>query len=165
MATIVKTPAGKWKAVIRKHGWPTASKTFRVQKDALTWARRTEDEMERGVYIDRSHSERLTFDKALSRYTYEQVLAYEVARELINSHIADCSAAIYDEEEATAPDADRIREIGERMSSLIHEREELDMTDDAAVSAVVAKYHRRPRPRGGRAPSRNVRFQTVPGGN
>lgn len=73
MATIVKTPAGKWKAVIRKHGWPTASKTFRVQKDALTWARRAEDEMERGVFIDRSHSERLTFDKALSRYLSEVV--------------------------------------------------------------------------------------------
>jgi len=73
LATIVKTPAGKWKAVIRKHGWPTASKTFRVQKDALTWARRAEDEMERGVFIDRSHSERLTFDKALSRYLSEVV--------------------------------------------------------------------------------------------
>lgn len=73
MATIVKTPAGKWKAVIRKHGWPTASKTFRVQKDALTWARRAEDEMERGVFIDRGHSERLTFDKALSRYLSEVV--------------------------------------------------------------------------------------------
>lgn len=73
MATIVKTPAGKWKAVVRKHGWPTASKTFRVQKDAITWARRAEDEMERGVFIDRSHSERLTFDKALSRYLSEVV--------------------------------------------------------------------------------------------
>ena len=30
MATIVKTPSGTWKAVIRKQGWPTASKTFRV---------------------------------------------------------------------------------------------------------------------------------------
>ena len=30
-------------------------------------------------------------------YTYEQVLAYEVARELANTHIADYSAAIWDE--------------------------------------------------------------------
>jgi hypothetical protein len=28
LATLVKTVLGKWKAVIRKAGWPTASKSF-----------------------------------------------------------------------------------------------------------------------------------------
>jgi hypothetical protein len=51
MATIVKTPAGTWKAVVRKTGWPTNAKTFRTKRDAADWARRTEDEMVRGVYI------------------------------------------------------------------------------------------------------------------
>ena len=51
MATIVKTPAGTWKAVVRKTGWPTNAKTFRTKRDAEDWARRTEDEMVRGVYI------------------------------------------------------------------------------------------------------------------
>jgi hypothetical protein len=60
MATIVKTPAGTWKAVIRKTGWPTNAKTFRTKRDAEDWSRRTEDEMVRGVYIQRSGSERLT---------------------------------------------------------------------------------------------------------
>ncbi|RUJ39642.1 hypothetical protein IPC369_20560 [Pseudomonas aeruginosa] len=59
MATIVKTPAGTWKAVVRKTGWPTNTKTFRTKRDAEDWARRTEDEMVRGVYIQRSGSERL----------------------------------------------------------------------------------------------------------
>lgn len=68
MATIVKTPAGTWKAVIRKTGWPTNAKTFRTKRDAEDWARRTEDEMVRGVYIQRSGSERMTLDKALGRY-------------------------------------------------------------------------------------------------
>lgn len=49
MATIVKTEAGTWKALVRKTGWPTNTKTFRTKRDAEDWARRTEDEMVRGV--------------------------------------------------------------------------------------------------------------------
>lgn len=71
MATIVKTPAGTWKAVIRKTGWPTNAKTFRTKRDAEDWSRRTEDEMVRGVYIQRSGSERLTLEKALQQYLRE----------------------------------------------------------------------------------------------
>lgn len=71
MATLVKTPSGTWKAVIRKHGWPTTAKTFRTKRDAEDWSRRTEDEMVRGVYIQRGASERLTFAAALDRYLSE----------------------------------------------------------------------------------------------
>lgn len=71
MATLVKTPSGSWKAVIRKHGWPTTAKTFRIKRDAEDWARRTEDEMVRGVYIQRRGSARLTFAKAMERYLRE----------------------------------------------------------------------------------------------
>lgn len=34
MATLVKTPSGTWKAMIRKTGWPTVAKTFRTNPDA-----------------------------------------------------------------------------------------------------------------------------------
>lgn len=71
MATIVKTPSGTWKAVIRKTGWPTSSKTFRTKRDAEDWARRTEDEMVRGVYIQRAPGERMTLQSALTRYLRE----------------------------------------------------------------------------------------------
>ena len=71
MATLVKTPSGAWKAVIRKTGWPTSIKSFRTKRDAEDWARRTEDEMVRGVFIDRAASGRMTFDKALDRYLSE----------------------------------------------------------------------------------------------
>jgi len=71
MATIVKTPSGTWKAVIRKQGWPTSSKTFRTRRDAQDWARKSEDEMVRGVYIDRAPSERMTLRSALARYLVE----------------------------------------------------------------------------------------------
>src|SRR5690554_7721785 len=71
MATLVKTPSGTWKAVIRKTGWPTTAKTFRTKRDAEDWARRTEDEMVRGVYIERGPPERMTLEAALKRYLPE----------------------------------------------------------------------------------------------
>ncbi len=71
MATIVKTPSGTWKALIRKTGWPTNIKTFRTKRDAEDWARRTEDEMVRGVHIVRATAERMTLAAALKRYTSE----------------------------------------------------------------------------------------------
>lgn len=71
MATLVKAPSGTWKAVIRKTGWPTSSKTFRTKRDAEDWARRTEDEIVRGAYIQRAPCERMTLESALTRYLRE----------------------------------------------------------------------------------------------
>lgn len=68
MATIVKTPSGTWKALIRKTGWPATAKTFRTKINAEDWARRTEDEMVRGMYIHRAPAERMTVEVALKRY-------------------------------------------------------------------------------------------------
>ena len=71
MPTITKTDSGSWKAIIHKTGWPTTIKTFRLKKDAEDWARRTEDEMLRGVHIQRTPSERMTPAQALDRYLAE----------------------------------------------------------------------------------------------
>jgi hypothetical protein len=71
MATIVLTPSGTYKALVRMRGWPTTSKTFRLKRDAVDWARRTEDEMVRGVYISRTGSEHMTLQEALQRYLAE----------------------------------------------------------------------------------------------
>ena len=71
MATIVKTPAGKWKAVIRKTGWPTQSKTFRLKRDVENWARAVEDEMAQGNFAPRTQVARLTLREALERYGRE----------------------------------------------------------------------------------------------
>lgn len=75
-------------------------------------------------------------------YTYEQVLTYEVARELINSHIADCSAVIGDESEKVDPDQMLIEQMHSKQAALVFERERMDMTDDVAMQAVLAKYRR-----------------------
>ena len=71
MSTLFKTPSGSWKAVIRKNGFPTTIKTFRLKRDAEDWARRTEDEMVRGMFIQRAPAERLTFAGGMERYLAE----------------------------------------------------------------------------------------------
>ena len=71
MATITKTPSNTWKAIIRKRGWPTTIKTFRTRRDARDWAQRTEDDMVRGVYIDRADPDRVLLSQALNRYLSE----------------------------------------------------------------------------------------------
>jgi integrase len=71
VATIIKTPSGTWKAVIRKTGWPTSAKTFRTKRDAEDWSRGIEDEMVRGVYIKRATADRMTVKTAVDRYLKE----------------------------------------------------------------------------------------------
>jgi integrase len=73
VASIIKTPSGKWKAIIRKAGWPLTVKTFRTQRDAGDWARRTEDEMVRGAFIKRASGDRMTVAVAMQRYLSEVV--------------------------------------------------------------------------------------------
>ena len=68
MATLIKTPSGRWKAIIRKAGWPLTVKTFRIQRDAIDWARRAEDDMVRGAFIQRASGDRLTVAAAMKRY-------------------------------------------------------------------------------------------------
>ncbi len=58
MATITKTPSNTRKAIVRKRGWPNTIKTFRTKRDAQDRARRVEDDMLRGAFIDRALSER-----------------------------------------------------------------------------------------------------------
>ena len=65
IATIVKTLSGTWNALIRKTGFPTTIKTFRLKRDAEDWARRIEDEMVLGLFVQRAPAERLTFEKAM----------------------------------------------------------------------------------------------------
>ena len=73
MAALNKTPSGTWKATIRRVGWPTSVKTFRTKRDAEDWSRRTEDEMVRGVFIQRGPSEKMTVIAALERYEREVI--------------------------------------------------------------------------------------------
>ena len=88
MATITKTPSKTWKAIVRKRGWPTTIKTFRTKRDAQDWARRTEDEMVRGVYIDRTDATQLLLKAALDRYLREVSAAKKPSTHAAEQHKA-----------------------------------------------------------------------------
>lgn len=78
-------------------------------------------------------------------YTYEQAFTYEVACDLLNTHVADCSAQLGIERAASVPDVKRIAKIHARQQSIIFERNKMNMTDDAAMQGIIAKYRRAPR--------------------
>ena len=63
------TQHGKaWRAKIRRKGYPHKSKTFRTKKQAEDWARKVEDEMVRGIYIDTDRQNEHTFAAACDYY-------------------------------------------------------------------------------------------------
>jgi integrase len=70
MASIIKRASG-WQVQIRKHGYQSISKRFDRKAEAEIWARITESEMDRGVYIDRSEAEKTTLGEILTRYLAE----------------------------------------------------------------------------------------------
>lgn len=70
MATIVQRNGG-WQAKIRRHGWPTQSKTFDAKEDAVKWARAVEREMDVGTFLQRTQGEKTTFKQASERYARE----------------------------------------------------------------------------------------------
>ena len=57
-----------WQAKIRKAGFPPQSKTFDKEADAKKWATIQESEMARGVFVDRSLSERMTLGEAIDAF-------------------------------------------------------------------------------------------------
>lgn len=71
MATFVETKSKTWKAVVRRRGYPTVSKTFRLKRSAEDWARGVEDEMARRIFIHRAGSEKTTLRQAMDRYLTE----------------------------------------------------------------------------------------------
>lgn len=70
MASILPRPGG-WQAQVRRRGRPPISRTFKTKADAQAWAWQTESEIARGVYRDRSQTERFTLGEILARYGKE----------------------------------------------------------------------------------------------
>lgn len=71
MAVITQRENRHWQAKIRRHGWPSQSKTFRTRADAEAWARAVEREMDVGAFIQRNDAERTLFADAAERYARE----------------------------------------------------------------------------------------------
>lgn len=71
MASIRKRGDLQWEARVRRRGWSLQSKTFETKAAAEAWARQTEGEMDRGVFLSRAESENTTLAEALERYARE----------------------------------------------------------------------------------------------
>lgn len=74
MATIKKTSAGTYTAIIRRprFGVRYKAKTFRRRYDAEGWARKIESEIERGAWREVGEAEHVTLAAALDRYAQEE---------------------------------------------------------------------------------------------
>ena len=57
-----------WRVRIRKHGFPTQSKTFRYKADADRWIRKTEAEMDDGKFFVSKRKHVRTLSDAVDRY-------------------------------------------------------------------------------------------------
>lgn len=71
MASITQRGPYQFEVQIRRRGHKAVSKTFTYRKDAEAWARKTESEIERGLFIHNSEAERMTLHDALERYGNE----------------------------------------------------------------------------------------------
>ena len=69
MATVRKLASGKWNAQIRRKGFPPISKSFLVQKDAHSWIRAVESNLDKGICG--SGNATVTLADALIRYRTE----------------------------------------------------------------------------------------------
>lgn len=68
MATIQKRGPYQWRALVRRKGYPSQSKSFDTKREAEAWASIVESEMTRSVFIDRSLAEKTTFEEVIKSY-------------------------------------------------------------------------------------------------
>jgi integrase len=90
MASITRRSKG-WQVQIRKQGYQSISKRFDKKADADAWARITESEMDRGVFIDRTEAEKTTLAEILNRYLNEvsiHKLGYKQEKSRIKGFLA-----------------------------------------------------------------------------
>ena len=70
MATFRKR-SGSWQALVKKKGFGQIARTFDSKVEAEAWAKVTESEMTRGVFVTRKEAENTTLSEALTRYERE----------------------------------------------------------------------------------------------
>ena len=72
MATFRKR-SESWQALVKRKGFGQIARTFDTRADAEAWARLTEAEMLRGVFVTRKEAEGTTLSEALDRYEREVI--------------------------------------------------------------------------------------------
>jgi integrase len=70
MSSIQKRATG-YQVQIRRRGYPSISKVFSSKRDADSWSRLIESDMDRGAYLDRTEADKTTLGDLLERYVSE----------------------------------------------------------------------------------------------
>ena len=86
----------------------------------------------------------MAFLPVMTTINYQKTLKFEIARELINGRIAELSELIGIEEKKPLPDMTLIGQLEDQMLLIAEERGELDVTNEAALDASIAKNGRPP---------------------
>ena len=88
MASIYRRGPYQWQVLIRRKGYPTQARVFETKAEAEDWAKTTESEMVRGVFVSRKEAENTTLEEALTRYQKEisenKKGAYQESRRIEN---------------------------------------------------------------------------------
>ena len=63
--------SGSWRAIVKRKGYGVQTRTFDSKADAGAWARRVEEEVDRGIFVSRIEAESTTLAEALDRYETE----------------------------------------------------------------------------------------------
>jgi len=71
MAAFERLPSGRWRAKVRKAGWPAQQQTFDTRKAAQTWATATEAEMDAGTHARSEVAITTTLADAMDWYEKE----------------------------------------------------------------------------------------------
>ncbi|SOD39880.1 hypothetical protein SAMN06298226_0111 [Nitrosovibrio sp. Nv4] len=71
MATVRKVSSGKWSVQVRRKGFTPISKSFINQKNAYSWIRSVESDMDKGIHTDCAATSVITLTDALIRYRNE----------------------------------------------------------------------------------------------
>jgi len=71
MATFRKLASGTWQARVRRKGESTLTTTFPTKALAEQWARSIENQIDRGIYVDRTEAESTTIGELIDRYLIE----------------------------------------------------------------------------------------------
>ena len=83
MATIERR-GKRWRAKIRREGWPTLSATFATKGEAQRWVREQERAMDQGRWQDSRTSRRTSLDEAIQRYIVEVTSGHKGAHREAN---------------------------------------------------------------------------------
>ena len=92
-------------------------------------------------------------DADMPKWTQDQAIAFEAARECITDMMGICSAAIAAEESCAHPDPARLADLEAELTRLAAERAVLTVLDEERVAAVRGTYG--PRIRAHRAAQRD----------